>query len=205
MADHDSYRVHDREVWQGIFRAIPKDWYAAPASNAMEEARRYLGDCAGPILDLGCGFGRWATYLASSNGAPLVGMDYAAEGVRAAKAWSTRRGQALTWVTGDVLRLPFARATFTGVLAALILDNLSRDDMPEAVAEATRVVGAGGYGFFVFNPSSYAPAAAADNPTRGCMHVVYSDAELLLALPGWSLSAIRTSAEGFRLIEGRRN
>jgi hypothetical protein len=43
-----------------------------------------------------------------------------------------------------------------------------------------------------------------DNPTSGCMHVVYEDHELPTRLPGWSVTRTGTSAERLRLIEALR-
>lgn len=89
------------------------------------------------------------------------------------------------------------------MLAALLLDNLTRADCVRAVRELNAVTRAGGRGYFVFSPvpSPAELAEATDNPTKGCTHVVYQDDELAACLPGWTVTAIDSSAERFRLIE----
>lgn len=199
------YRSHDRAVWQAVFGDIPVAWYDAPASDAMRHCRAFFErhPCR-HVLDLGCGFGRWAQYLAGHGVQEIVGVDYAPLGVRAASDWARRHGFGARFAAGSAMALPFRSGVFDGVIAALILDNLSRDDAAHAVVELNRVVQPGARGFFVFNPLMTAADLAAlpgDNPTKDCMHVVYDDGELASLLAGWSTTPPRRSAEGFRLIE----
>lgn len=155
------------------------------------------------LLDLGCGFGRWAQYLSGNGVGEVVGLDYASGGVRLASAWVKRAGFNARFVAGSATALPFHEGTFDGVLAALILDNLSREDCVRAVRELSAVTRAGGRGYFVFSPvlTPGELAGASDNPTKGCTHVVYEDDELAACLPGWTVTAVDSSAERFRLIE----
>lgn len=70
------------------------------------------------VLDLGCGWGRWA--LAAANaGYRAVGVDRSLEAVRAARRVARelgREGETL-WVCADVDRLPFRAETFAEVVA----------------------------------------------------------------------------------------
>lgn len=199
------YAAHDRAVWETIFAGVPAAWYEAPPSDAMARCRAYFD--AHPchrLLDLGCGFGRWAQFVAGHGVEEIVGLDYAEGGIRAASAWAERARFHARFVVGSAMALPFHGRRFDGVLAALILDNLSRADGTRSVMELNRVVQPGGRGFFVFNPVLTAAEVAAvtdDNPTKGCMHVVYDDQELAGFLNGWSVTSFNSSAEGFRLIE----
>jgi hypothetical protein len=105
------------------------------------------------------------------------------------------------------MALPFEESSFDGVLAALVLDNLSRVDCARAVAALSAVVQRGARGFFAFSPvltEAELAAVKPDNPTSGCMHVVHEDHELPARLPGWSVTRTGTSAERLRLIEALR-
>jgi ubiquinone/menaquinone biosynthesis C-methylase UbiE len=199
------YVARDQAVWEGIFAGMPEEWYDAPPSDAMVQCRSYFeAHPCSRVLDVGCGFGRWAQFLVGHGVGQVVGVDYAEPGIRAACGWAERAGFNARFVVGSAMALPFHGHSFDGVLAALILDNLSRADCARAVRTLNAVVRAGGRGFFVFNPALTGAELAAlpdDNPTKGCMHVVYDDDELTACLPGWSVTRVGSSAERFRLIE----
>ena len=201
----EDYVTHDRAVWEGIFVRMPPEWYEAPPSDAMVRCRTYFE--AHPckrVLDIGCGFGRWAQFLVGHGIEEVVGIDYAERGIRAARAWAERGGFNARFVIGSAIALPFHGRPFDGVLAALVLDNLSRADCVKSVRSLRSVVQVGGRGFFLFNPALTAAELAAipdDNPTKGCMHVAYKDHELPGCLAGWSVTRIGVSAERFRIIE----
>ena len=69
----EEYREKDRAIWQRIFATMPPTWFEAPPSDAMEQCRTYfqMNPCA-RLLDLGCGFGRWALFLAGQGPAEIV-------------------------------------------------------------------------------------------------------------------------------------
>jgi ubiquinone/menaquinone biosynthesis C-methylase UbiE len=198
------YASHDRAVWERIFSTMPPAWYDA-TSDAMNQCRAYFAahPCA-RLLDLGSGFGRWAHFIVGHGVGEVVGVDYAEQGIRAASAWALRAGFNARFIVASVTALPFGPRRFDAVLAAVVLDNLSRTDRAHAVQEFNAAMQPGAHGFFVFNPV-LTPAELAtigdDNPTKSCMHVVYEDGELGACLPGWSIERLGTTAERFRVIE----
>lgn len=204
------YHRHDREIWQRIFHAAPADWLDAPPSHAMELCLEHLRRRRPRhVLDLACGFGRWGMYLRRKGIGRITGIDSSFPGIRLGRDWAAREGVAgLRFTTGDALHLPFSAGAFEAVVAALLLDNLDRQDARRAVAEVTRTCRPEATGFFVFNPrftpEQLADLATQDNPTRGCMHVVYEDEELPELLAGWKVTNRRESREGFRIVEGLR-
>jgi ubiquinone/menaquinone biosynthesis C-methylase UbiE len=184
---------------------MPSAWYEAPPSDAMERCRAYFRAhrCA-RILDVGCGFGRWAEFLTRDGAHEVVGIDYAAQGIRAATRWAHRVGFNARFVVALATRLPFRGRPFDGVLAALVLDNLSRADCVGAVRALNALLRPSGRGFFVFSPvltQAELEAIPDDNPTKGCGHVVYEDAELTTCLPGWSITRLGSTQERLRVIE----
>ncbi len=199
------YGERDRVIWQRIFATMPPEWLEAPPSDAMEQCRTYFqrNPCA-RLLDLGCGFGRWALFLAGRGPVAIVGVDYAENGIRVASAWGRRAGASAHFLVGAATSLPFRHATFDGVLVALLLDNLSKADVGRAVGEINDVTRPGARGFFVFNPcltEAELASVSGQNPTRDCMHVTYEDDELPACLPGWAITRTKVSVERFRLVE----
>lgn len=204
------YRTHDHRVWEKIFSGVPEEWFEAPASDAMKQCLEFFhGTRPRRTVDIGCGIGRWGMFLANNGVSPVIQVDYSVKGLKAARAWADReRVESLTFLAADALRLPFRQAAFDGVVAALLLDNLDREDAATAMREINRVAGAGAAGFFLFNPrfapDQLAELQSSDNPTRNCMHVVYRDAEIEQLLDGWAITRRALSKEGFRGVQAER-
>lgn len=92
------------------------------------------------VLDLGCGAGLLANYLAS-RGHAVTGLDSTAENLDIARA----RGTA-TYTLGDALALPFPDASFDVVCAMDLLEHVQ--EPARLIAEASRVLAPGGTLFF---------------------------------------------------------
>lgn len=101
------------------------------------------------VLDLGCGAGRHAFALARA-GCAVVALDESMQECSAVSAVLAAMRSAgelpgdgcATALRADAFRLPFADATFDGVVAAEVLEHL-RDDRA-AMAELARVLRPGG-------------------------------------------------------------
>jgi SAM-dependent methyltransferase len=87
------------------------------------------------LLDLGCGKGRFAVHL-RDRGAEVVGLDLSAAMLAGAGG--------LDRVRGSARRLPFAAASFDGVLAVEVLQHVAPRGLDAVLAELRRVVRPGG-------------------------------------------------------------
>ena len=96
------------------------------------------------VLELGCGTGDVAVYLAQ-HGAKVVAVDIGRDLVFSTKALSKVNGVEIDCRVASATRLPFKGDTFTHVIGIALLHHLSPEDLREAVAEAKRVLRAGGY------------------------------------------------------------
>jgi SAM-dependent methyltransferase len=67
------------------------------------------------VLDVGCGAGTNALFLAQS-GFRASGVDLAPAAIEAAHAWARRRGLSVDFRVADALRLPYPRAYFGGLV-----------------------------------------------------------------------------------------
>ena len=111
---------------------------------ALEEplVREQLGDVAGlSILDLGCGTGRHALWLAAA-GAVVTGIDFS-EGMLE-EARRKPGAERVRFLAHDLhAPLPFAAGTFDRVVSGLVLEHLL--DLDGFFAEARRVLRPGGF------------------------------------------------------------
>jgi SAM-dependent methyltransferase len=99
--------------------------------------RDLLPEPAGATLDLGCGEGRISRYLRSA-GYRVAGADAAPTMVRLAAG----HPDAAPAVLADAAALPFRDGAFDLVVAYMCLHDMDR--MPQAVAEASRVLAPAG-------------------------------------------------------------
>lgn len=149
--------------------------------------RRHLAAPDGlPCLDLACGTGNYTTALARL-GLPMVGIDASTAMLHRARA----KGPQALWACADAARLPFAEATFGGVLCTLAIHHFA--DLAPTFAEVARVQAAGPFVLFTAWPEQtldywlrhYFPRAIARSakalPARTAVHRALESAGFAVA------------------------
>jgi SAM-dependent methyltransferase len=119
--------------------ATYEDWYTTPGGRRVDQAERGLLSAllaafpgASSILEIGCGTGHFAGWLAARSWR-AIGLDRAPAMLGEAR----RRHPALTVVGGDAHRLPFGAGSIDLTLFVTTLEFL--EDPVGALAEAVRV------------------------------------------------------------------
>jgi len=99
------------------------------------------GDC---VLDLGCGVGGPARYLASTFGCQVTGVDLSPSFIEAADYLTARCGleDQVTFRVGDALHVPFDDGSFDSVFLQHVAMNIA--DRAALYAEVYRVLKRGG-------------------------------------------------------------
>jgi SAM-dependent methyltransferase len=92
-----------------------------------------------PVLDVGCGAGRHLLWL-ERHGFAAYGTDRAPGGLERTRALLRREERAARVTLADMRALPFASASFGGVIAHHVLYHGTAADVRRAVAEAGRVL-----------------------------------------------------------------
>lgn len=93
-----------------------------------------------PVLDLGCGTGRFAIPMRQQVGARVYALDRSPEMIK--QALGKEGGPDVWWTAGDAYALPYADNAFACVLMILVMHHL--EDRPKALAEVLRVLRPGG-------------------------------------------------------------
>lgn len=128
---------------EGINLADPHDRLGRKTtyiSQLQEMAlARHAGDGQGLALDLGCGYGRMTSRLASL-GYRMCGLDPSLRVLRHA----ARVDQAPEWVVGRLPSLPFSDGAFQAVFLLNVVRSLHLLGLRDLCTDATRVVGNGG-------------------------------------------------------------
>jgi SAM-dependent methyltransferase len=96
------------------------------------------------VLDLGCGIGGPARYLAATFGCKVTGVDLSPAFIEAASYLTARSGLSdrVTLLTGDALQLPFEDAAFDTVFLQHVAMNIG--DRAALYAEVRRILAPGG-------------------------------------------------------------
>ena len=146
-------RAAPRPINNQWYAALGDRWYRAtdtPIALLRAESRHrnpWIADAIGPtprrILDLGCGAGFLANYLAA-RGHQVSGLDADAESLEVARAYD--RTACVDYRRGDACALPFPDGAFDVVCAMDLLEHV--EDPARLVAEAARVLAPGGTFFF---------------------------------------------------------
>jgi ubiquinone/menaquinone biosynthesis C-methylase UbiE len=95
----------------------------------------------GTALDLGCGAGRHAVWLAE-RGWTVTAVDFSEEALRQAHAHADERGVSVDWVSADVTRYDAGSESFDLVLVAYV--HVPPDEWPTVLDTAARAVAPGG-------------------------------------------------------------
>ena len=88
------------------------------------------------VLDLGCGNGGMAAYVATASGARVTGIDNVAEAIRQAGLRACA-GSRLSFTVMDIAALGFAPASFSAVIA---IDTLYFTDLSQTIGDLRRIL-----------------------------------------------------------------
>ncbi|QMU69483.1 class I SAM-dependent methyltransferase [Streptacidiphilus sp. P02-A3a] len=113
-----------------------------PLLDATVEALRPFGPF-GAGLDLCCGTGAGTGVLRQLCAGPVVGVDFSAGMLGAARAGEPDQGPATAWVRADARRLPFRQA-FDLVLSFGAFGHFQPGEWPALFGQAYRAVAPGG-------------------------------------------------------------
>jgi SAM-dependent methyltransferase len=124
-----------------VTQLAPLDQFHTRGILATAELASAAGlDPSAHVLDLGCGIGGPARYLAATFGCEVTGIDLSPAFVDAATYLTARCGLAdrVTFQVGDAVRLPFENATFDAVFLQHVAMNI--EDRGALYGEVRRVL-----------------------------------------------------------------
>lgn len=143
----------DAAAWDERYSQKELVWTAEPNRFLVSEVASMA---AGKALDLACGEGRNAVWLAT-QGWSVVGVDFSPLGLDKAAALADRTGVDVGWILADVTKYE-AEASYFDLVVLLYL-QLPADKLESALARASSAMAPGGTLVIV--------AHHADNITEG--------------------------------------
>ncbi len=168
--------------------------------RAFEALLRRVGSLGGtPVLDVGCGTGRWSRLLAG-RGAEVVGIDRSSAMLEQARH---RSPDSIEFRRMSATELDYPAGTFAFACAVTVVQHLPYPDQLRAIAELVRVVRSGGHVLTVDRTgagSAFSTVYGTYPRSRGEWQAAWeaADGELVDARPqelSWPLVPLRRLSE----------
>jgi tellurite methyltransferase len=132
------------QVWQERWASeVGRADWVKPEPDVISVATGLLGQERPAALDLGCGVGRHALYLAT-QGFVVSAYDASTSGIAVTRAEAERRGLAIDLAVGPMATLPYKTGQFDYVLAWNVIYHGDTDIVRQCIAEIRRVLRPGG-------------------------------------------------------------
>ncbi len=133
--------------WEDAYKTTPP-WDIGRPQPAFVELVRAGELKAGKVLDVGCGTGENALFLAQS-GFVATGVDVARQAVQEARAKAVEREVNVDFRIENALSLDFRNGQFDNVIDSGLFHTFSDADRPIFAAEIARVLGSSGKCFIL--------------------------------------------------------
>ncbi len=146
------------DFFNSAYGGIPPWDIGRPQKEFIRLAEK--GEINGRVLDVGCGTGENALYLASL-GFEVCGIDTAPSAIKKAKEKSKKRGIKVNFLVGDALKLQSFKNKFDTVIDCGIFHVFTDEERPIFAASLSSVLYSGGKYFMLcfseHEPGSYGP------------------------------------------------
>lgn len=143
-----------QDYWEHRFKGIDPETYdfskSKPAATLAGFYENYLKD-GDTVLDLGCGGGRNAHYLAQ-RGYNIHGVDIAVGAVEFCQKRFARYNLSGTFKQGTFDNIPFPDDHFLGVICIAALDHITIECAQASITEIRRVLAASGVILLTLDP-----------------------------------------------------
>ena len=133
--------------WDDAYRTTPP-WDIGRPQPAFVDLARNRELNLGPVLDVGCGTGENAVFLAQ-NGYSVIGVDVARDAIRTAKAKVTSRKVKVEFRIGSALALEFEDGKFDNVTDSGLFHTFQDSERTVFAREIARVLREGGKYFML--------------------------------------------------------
>ncbi len=125
------------------WKSADRQRWMTPSEDSEYLARKWSGEDARSILDLGCGLGRHALFFAE-KGFKVTAVDLSREAVQYVKEAMRLKHMDFRCTRADMMRLPFANDAFDRVFSYHVISHQDTTGVQKVIDEITRVLKPGG-------------------------------------------------------------
>lgn len=201
------------EFWERAWNMVKSAYTQLPDLPYITSIPEGLNKAgARRVLDLGCGSGWLAIYLARS-GFAVTGVDVAAHAIELARSWAEKEGLEAHFDCYDIAELPYPPGSFDAIVANSIFEHLTYDLAASTLARLKIVLVPGGAFFGCFDKVGGGPGefyklpdnthVYTDKGRRGMLLRYFTDEELRALFASWTITALSTTDSGSRLVWAR--
>jgi SAM-dependent methyltransferase len=133
--------------WEDAYKTVPP-WDVGRPQPAFAELVRDGELSSGRVLDVGCGTGENALYLAG-NGFSVTGVDLTSLAIAAARAKAAERKLKVDFRIGNALSLDFKDGIFNNVIDSGLFHTFPDNDRSSYAREVARVLASTGKYFML--------------------------------------------------------
>jgi 2-polyprenyl-3-methyl-5-hydroxy-6-metoxy-1,4-benzoquinol methylase len=209
LLDSEVYR-DNLEFWERVWGPVKAAYEKLPDLDYLPRIPETLKSrSAKTVLDLGCGSGWLAVFLAR-QGFAVTGVDCALSAIRLAKNWAAKDDLEITFDVGDMADLPYPDGSFDAVVANSIFEHLPYDMTAVAIARIKHIlvpggtfigcfdiVGGGAGEYYELPDQTH---VYTDKGRKGMLLRCYSDEELKTIFKGWKIESMDTLESGSRFV-----
>jgi len=168
------------DFFNSAYKGIPPWDIGRPQKEIIRLAED--GELSGRVLDVGCGTGENALFLAHLD-FKVWGIDAAPNAIKKAKEKARKRGITVNFLVSDALKLPSLRTKFDTIIDCGLFHVLSDEERPIFAASLISVLLPGGKYFMLcfseHEPGSFGPRRV----TQAEIRAAFSK--------GWKINYIR--------------
>ena len=210
--DSDTYE-RNVKFWERAWSAVKTPYTQMPDLPYLESIPAALKKGkVQRVLDLGCGSGWLAVYLAR-QGFAVTGVDVAPPALELAGMWAMQEKLPIDFQVADIAHLSLPPGSFDAVVANSIFEHLTYDLARSALAQLKDILRPGGIFFGCFDKVGTGPGEYfqledgshiyTDRAREGMLLRNFSDDELVELFAGWEIISLETIESGSRLVFAR--
>lgn len=142
------------EFWERVLKTRDPETADFSQSTPHENLRTYCDiylKRKARVLDLGCGGGRNAQFLAE-EGCDVYGMDISPSAVEFCSGRLARFNLKGTFIQGEMTDIPYEKGFFDGIVCVAALDHVTLTGARKAIQEIRRVKSPDSTVFLTFDP-----------------------------------------------------
>jgi SAM-dependent methyltransferase len=135
------------QFWEKRYIKQEYEWGIKPSILALKAPESV--PAGGTVLDVACGYGRDAIFLAKS-GYQTYAMDFSPSAIKRGRDWAQRENLQIDFKNKELIDCGYSENFFDGVIMFNTLHLLWKPKRMEVVSEVHRILKPGGKGLFAF-------------------------------------------------------